>query len=119
MSVVIPLNNRKLIVKSVFRNCAGWIHESDVLEQLLRGDFEIEIGQSQAGILEQTGFGVFVQALQPWIGEPAVRDAPSAIIFQALGEFAVAVVRRTISMATNAGIVAKRPSGREPSISFH
>jgi len=36
----------------VLRNCARLIRELDVFEQLLRGDFEIDIGQSQAGALD-------------------------------------------------------------------
>jgi hypothetical protein len=36
----------------VLQNCAGLIRELDVFEQLLRGDVEIEIGQSQAGVLD-------------------------------------------------------------------
>ena len=50
------------------------IRELEVFEQFLRGDFEIEIRQSQADVLEQTGSGVFVQALELRIGEPNVRD---------------------------------------------
>jgi hypothetical protein len=55
------------------------IRELEVFEQLLRGDFEIEIRQSQADVLEQTGSGVFVQALELRICEPNVRDWVKAL----------------------------------------
>jgi hypothetical protein len=57
----------------------------DVFEQLFGRDFEIELRQSKAGMLEQSGFGIFMQALALRIYEPYVFHAPAPVIFEPLG----------------------------------
>jgi hypothetical protein len=65
----------------------------DIFEQLLRGKFKIELGQTKCGMLQQPGIGIFVEALQFGIDQPDVRNAPAAIIFQAVRQSAIAIIR--------------------------
>jgi hypothetical protein len=45
------------------------------------------------GMLQQPGIGVFVEPLQFRIDQPDVRNTPAAIIFQAMSQSAITIVR--------------------------